>query len=75
MSDRHLGFVGKENVPTGAAFGGILHIEGEGGRFRSLCERTLTMSVPEDELLSDRGYVQGRQLRICKRCLAREATP
>ncbi len=65
--NRRVGFYGKENVPVGVAFAGILHLEGTPLSFMSLCNRRLAMMADPDELLNDRGYVI-KELNICKRC-------
>ena len=67
---RRVGFFGKEDVPVGVAFAGILHLEREPFSFMSLCNRRLETMANPDTLLADSGYVI-KELTICKRCQAK----
>ncbi len=70
---RRVGFSGKDDVPVGVAFEGILHLEREHMSFMSLCNRRLTMMADPDKLLADKGYLT-KELTICKRCHAKETS-
>jgi hypothetical protein len=70
MAEHRIGYVGKENVPAGAGFGGVLHLERNRYEFVSLCNQKLTMALDRDRLQNDSGYVDTGTLRICKRCQA-----
>ena len=67
---RRVGYSGKETVPVGVAFAGILHLESAPRSFMSLCNRRLTMMANPDELLNDSSYLI-KELNICKRCRAK----
>ena len=68
MGERRVGYVGKSNIPTGAAWMGLLHLESEPLSFESLCGRRLTMASAPGEVLEDSLI---KKLNICKRCQAK----
>ena len=71
MSERMVGYVGKENMPVGAAWSGIVHWESAAYSRRALCDdRILTMTGDPDKLIQDRGNLV-TELKICKRCQAK----
>ena len=70
MAERRVGYVGKHNVPIGAALGGLLHLEDESRSFMSLCGRRLTMASTPEHVLNDSGILVTK-LNICKRCKAK----
>lgn len=67
--EQRVGYWGKDDIPIGVAFAGVLHLEFSPGSFTAVCQpgrRFSAVSVPSI-LLTAKGY-QIPKLRICKRC-------
>ena len=66
--ERRVGYWGRDTMPCGVAFAGVLHLEATPRSFAALCngQRFSFVATPSD-ILGDRG-LQIPALRICKRC-------
>lgn len=73
IRERRVGYWGRDTVPVGVAFTGVLHLEAEPQGFAALCNgKRFNSCAPPSSILADPGY-QIWKLRICKRCVKKAA--
>ena len=72
MPEQKVGYIGRNDMPSGQALAGILHIE-KGDSFTTLCNgQRLSYRTTRERIHTEHGFMI-KNIRICKRCAKKDS--